>query len=103
MGLRSIVCLLTDEEIKSYYSPHGVDLLARYREAGFTLLRVPVPDYQQPPVDPEALNSIVRLLPSLPAPWVVHCSAGVDRTGMVIKRLLGEPNVVGPVPSSRTR
>ena len=90
MGIRSIVCLLTDDELERYYTRAGVNLLHCYTEAGFRVGRVPVPDHEEPHVTDDELRQVHEVLRTLPPPWLVHCSAGVDRTGCVIKSLAVE-------------
>lgn len=92
MGIRSILCLLTDDELERYYTREGVDLLRCYAEAGFQVGRVPVPDHEEPPVTQDELRQVHEALRTLPPPWLVHCSAGVDRTGGVIASLLALEN-----------
>ena len=92
MGIRSILCLLTDDELDRYYTREGVDLLRCYAEAGFLVGRVPVPDHEEPPVTDDELRQVHEVLRTLPPPWLVHCSAGIDRTGGVIAFLLAHEN-----------
>lgn len=48
MGIRSILCLLSDDELREFYQAKGIDLLADYRRHGFQVAHVPVPDYLEP-------------------------------------------------------
>ena len=87
MGVRSIVCLLTQAELKKYYGREGVDLLQRYAEAGFVVAHVPVGDEKTPPMSPRDLQRLAKAAKNLPPPILVHCSAGVDRTGCAVELL----------------
>lgn len=87
MGVRSIVCLLTQAELKKYYRRDGVDLLQRYADAGFVVAQVPVGDDKIPPMSPRDLQRLAKAVKNLPIPILVHCSAGVDRTGCAVELL----------------
>ena len=87
MGVRSIVCLLTQAELKKHYRREGVDLLQSYAEAGFVVAHVPVGDDKTPPMSPRDLQRLAKAAKDLPAPILVHCSAGVDRTGCAVDLL----------------
>jgi protein tyrosine/serine phosphatase len=46
---------------------------------------VPVPDYQMPPLSSADLAMIQKTFTKLPKPWLIHCSAGIDRTGAAVE------------------
>ncbi len=85
-GIRSIVCLLADEHLRLYASL-GEDLPSYYRRHGFEVVHLPVLDYQQPPLDDATLARIADAYAVLPKAVLVHCSAGIDRTGAAIEYL----------------
>lgn len=86
LGILSIVCLLADEHLRLYASL-GEDLPSYYRRQGFEVVYLPVLDFQQPPLDEVTLTRIADAYAVLPKAVLVHCSAGVDRTGAAIQYL----------------
>ena len=88
LGIRTIISFLTDAEVEAYYERLLVPLHLIYSREGFTVLRVPLEDHLNATANQAALTAISDALHSLPAPWMVHCSAGVDRTGMAVKHIV---------------
>jgi len=85
-GVKSIVCLLNEQHLKLYGAVPG-GLLQAYRDAGFEVGHVPVVDHQRPPLSAEELAVVERKFEELPKPVLVHCSAGIDRTGAAVRHL----------------
>jgi len=85
LGIVSIVCVLADEHLCLY--PDG-DLLGIYRAAGFEVRHVPVVDHRHPPLDAEQLAAVLYAWRELPKPVLIHCSAGIDRTGAAVRHIL---------------
>ena len=86
-GVRSILCLLASEHLNLYDNLPG-GLLGTYRARGFAVAHVPVVDHRWPPLDVDELAAVREAFQVLPAPVLVHCSAGVDRTGAAVAHLL---------------
>ena len=86
-GVRTILCLLGEKQL-AYYSRLGNGgLLGRYRDAGFAVVHRPVCDHMTPPVPADVLARIPSDFLEAKLPLLVHCSAGIDRTGAVVRHL----------------
>lgn len=83
-GVKSIICLLAADELAFY----EVDLLAFYRASGLAVEHIPVEDYQRPPMTQIQLEAVLSAFRRLPAPTLVHCSAGFGRSRMAIEHLV---------------
>ena len=83
-GVRSIICLLAEDQLK-WYADLPADLISFYRTAGFTVAHVPARDHQTPPLTDQHLEKIWEAYQTLPKPVLVHCSAGMDRTGRAVE------------------
>jgi len=85
MKIKSILCLLAQDQLDEFYGSNGIQLLDLYRKRGFVVGHVPVPDWQVPPLATSELTMIRTVLAKLPKPWLVHCSAGIARTGAAVE------------------
>jgi protein tyrosine phosphatase (PTP) superfamily phosphohydrolase (DUF442 family) len=94
MGLRSVICLLDDHQLAFYPRLPG-GLLETYRRAGLAAASIPIPDLQTPPITPAELERIWSAFSDLPPPVLIHCSAGIDRTGAAVAYIVSRRDAPG--------
>ena len=88
-GVRSVICLLGDDQLPLYAAALPEGLLARYRTSGFEVAHHGVRDGMSEPFTRAQLDEAWASFRRLPKPVLVHCSAGHDRTGRVVRHILG--------------
>ena len=94
-GVRSVICLLGDDQLPLYSAALPKGLLARYRAAGFEVAHHGVRDGMTEPFTDAQLDEAWRSFRRLPKPVLVHCSAGYDRTGRVVRHILARLEAEG--------
>jgi hypothetical protein len=87
-GIASILCLLGGDQLPLYTRALPQGLLRYYHECGFAVANVAAPDGMAEPYAPEELEQAWQAFQALPKPVLVHCSAGHDRTGRVVRHIL---------------
>ena len=92
MGVRSIICFLSDDQLP-FYSRLPSGLIQYYRDAGFDVTHIPEEDYKSPPLSEEGAALAATAFEGLEKPALVHCSAGIARTGVAIEAILASRRV----------
>lgn len=83
LGVRSIICLLSAEQLTRFATITG-GLPACYRGARLEAAFIEAEDAQVPPLTPAQLAEVWSAYERLPKPVLVHCSAGLHRTGAAV-------------------
>ena len=87
LGFRSIISLLSEEELKDYDQlPNG--LLGQYKLYGFEVASIPVSPDNTPVLNPLDQCVVINAFQTLPKPIIIHCHAGIVRSGIAVQTVL---------------
>jgi protein tyrosine phosphatase (PTP) superfamily phosphohydrolase (DUF442 family) len=87
LGVRSVICLLSKPELRWYEHLKG-GLLGAYHAAGLETMSLPVPLDAPGVLTRKHLEQLEAAFARLPRPMVIHCSAGMVRSGAAVAYLV---------------
>ncbi len=96
LGVRSVISLLSEPELRWYeHLPGG--LVGSYQSAGLETLSLPVPMDIPGVLTRNHLEQLEAAFERLPRPMVIHCSAGLVRSGAAVAHLVQKiPLITSP-------
>ena len=85
-GIRSIVVLLDERQLR-FYQELQPDLVSYYRSKGFQAAHINAPNMRRPPLSDKNLKDVWKAYQHLEKPVLIHCSAGIGRTGHAVRHI----------------
>lgn len=87
LGIRSLIVLLSDNEVFEYYPDLGLFLTEYYVDAGFHVRAVPQEDFRGRVALPILRARVREAFETLPKPVLIHCDEGSERTQLAIRAI----------------
>ncbi len=87
LGVRSVICMLSEDEEAVYYRRLRQSLVDCYSEAGLQVRQVSYEDMGVAVTLPILVDRVLTAFAILPKPVLVHCSAGVERSQLATESI----------------
>ena len=88
IGVRSIICLLSEAEMEWWYSHLPRGLVGAYQAARIEAVSIPVPLDIPGVLTQKQMKDLEEAFARLPRPTLIHCSAGQVRSGAALRHLV---------------
>ena len=82
-GIKSILALIDESQLR-FYSELPSDLIRYYRSQGFQVAHISAPNMRKPALSRKHLKMALQAYQNLEKPVLIHCSAGIGRTGAAV-------------------
>ena len=86
-GIRSVINMLSEDEMAVYYRHLGQPLLQYYADAGLEAREVAHEDLGVVVTKRVLLDRVIAAFENLPQPVIIHCSAGAERAKQAVNAI----------------
>ena len=88
LRFKSLIVMLSGDEMASYYPHLGQPLIDYYKDAGFEARSVATQDRDGIVSLPVLRKRVQAAFKALPKPVLIHCNAGLERSQFAIRAVL---------------
>lgn len=86
-GIKSVICMMTAREMRTKYRI-STSLPNIYKLHGLICAWVPTPDSGNDDIPFDSEQKVIEAYEKLPKPVLIHCSAGMQRSGAAVSAIV---------------